>query len=44
MKDTVKKAMLLGLVGVPVFMISCAVSTGLINGVKQSIQKHKNNK
>lgn len=44
MKDVIKKCALYGLVGVPVFMVSCAVSTGIINGVQTAIKKHKSNK
>ena len=42
MKEVVKKSMLYGLVGVPVFIVSVAVSNGIIKGVAQSINKHKN--
>lgn len=44
MKEVVKKSMLYGLVGVPVFVISVAVSNGIIKGVSQAISKHKKNK
>ena len=37
MKEVVKKSMLYGLVGVPVFVISVAISNGIINGVSQAI-------
>ena len=42
MKEVVKKSMLYGLVGVPVFMGSVALSNGIIKGVSQAISKHKN--
>lgn len=41
MNEVIKKSILYGLVGAPVFMVSCAVSTGIINGVAKSVQKHK---
>ena len=41
MKEVVKKSMLYGLVGVPVFVASVAVSNGIIKGVSQAISKHK---
>lgn len=41
MKEIVKKSMLYGLVGVPVFVVSVAVSNGIIKGVSQAISKHK---
>ena len=44
MKEVVKKSMLYGLVGVPVFVISVAVSNEIIKGVSQAISKHKKNK
>lgn len=44
MKEVVKKSMLYGLVGVPVFVISVAVSNVIIKGVSQAISKHKKNK
>lgn len=44
MKEVIKKSMLYGLVGVPVFMISVTVSNGIIKGVSQTISKHKKNK
>ena len=44
MKEVIKKSMLYGLVGVPVFMISATVSNGIIKGVSQAISKHKTNK
>lgn len=42
MKEMIKKSALLGLVGVPVFMLSVAVSNGIIKGVSKSISKCKN--
>ena len=42
MKEIVKKSMLYGLVGVPVFVASVALSNGIIKGVSQAISKHKN--
>ena len=44
MKEVVEKSMLYGLVGVPVFVISVAVSNGIIKGISQAIPKHKKNK
>ena len=44
MKEVVEKSMLYGLVGVPVFIISVAVSNGIIKVVSQAISKHKKNK
>ena len=44
MKEVVKKAMLWGFVGVPVFIISVGISNGIITGVKNAIKEHKNNK
>ena len=44
MKEVVKKSMLYGLVGVPVFVISVAISNGILKGVTQAISKHKKNK
>ena len=44
MKEVVKKSMLYGLVGVPVFVVSVAVSKGIIKVVSQAISKHKKNK
>ena len=42
MKEIVNKSMLYGLVGVPVFVASVALSNGIIKGVSQAISKHKN--
>ena len=44
MKEVVKISRLYGLVGVPVVVISVAVSNGIIKGVSQAISKHKKNK
>ena len=44
MKEVIKKSMLYGLVGVPVFVVSVAVSNGIIKEVSQAISKHKKNK
>ena len=43
MKEVIKKSALYGLVGVPVFMLSVAVSNGIIKGVASGIQKCKKN-
>lgn len=40
MKEMIKKSALLGLIGVPVFIISVAISNGVINGIAKSINKH----
>ena len=40
MKEMIKKSALLGLVGVPVFIISVAISNGVIMGITKSINKH----
>ena len=42
MKEIVKKSMLYGLVCVPVFVVSVAVSNGIVKGVSQANSKHKN--
>lgn len=41
MKEMIKKSALLGLIGVPVFIVSVAISNGVINGITKSIKKHK---
>ncbi len=41
MKEMIKKSALLGLVGVPVFIISVAVSNGIINGIAKTINDRK---
>ena len=41
MKEVVKKSMLYGLVGVPVFVVSVAISNGIITGITNVIKKHK---
>ncbi len=43
MKEVIKKSVLYGLIGAPLFMISCAVSTGVVKGVSQAIQKQSKN-
>ena len=40
MKEVVKKSMLYGLVGVPVFMVSVVVSNEIIKRVSQAISKY----
>lgn len=40
MKEMIKKSALLGLIGVPVFIVSVAISNGVINGIAKSINKH----
>ena len=40
MKEVVKKSMLYGLVGVPVFMVSVVVSNEIIKKVSQAISKY----
>lgn len=42
MKNVIKKSALYGLVGVPVFMVSVAVSNGIVKGVAKSIKKIRN--
>ena len=44
MKEVVKKSMLYGLFGVPVFVISVAVSNGIIKRISKVINEHKENK
>lgn len=39
MKEVIKKSMLYGLVGVPVFMISVAISNGIIKGISKAVNK-----
>ena len=41
MKEMIKKSALLGLIGVPVFIISVAVSNRIINGISTLIDKQK---
>lgn len=41
MKEVIKKSALLGLVGVPVFMLSVTISNGIMNGIVKSINKCK---
>ena len=40
MKEVVKKSMLYGLVGVPVFVVSVVVSNEIIKKVSQAISKY----
>ena len=40
MKEVVKKSMLYGLVGVPVFIISVAISNGIIKGIAKAINRY----
>ena len=44
MKEVVKKSMLYGLVGVPVFVISVAIRNENIKGVTKAISKQKKKK
>ena len=39
MKEMIKKSALLGLVGVPVFIVSVGVSNGIIKVITKSINK-----
>ena len=40
MKDIIKKSAIIGLVGVPVFMLTCAISTGITNGIVKSVENY----
>jgi len=45
MKDVIKTSAFIGLVGVPVFIISCAISTSIMDGITKAINSHRlNNK